>query len=219
MSKLIVAFITLISIPLFAQTTSFQGAVSDGQGALTPGAIVSLKKTDTGAQRQSITDDRGEFNFSQVQPGEYRVEATKPGFRTFGSSVRLQVDTPSTLSIRLELGTVSEVVNVEAVATVVNTQNATMGNPFTEVQVKGLPLQTRNVVELLILQPGVTSTGNVMGARNDHNNVTLDGVDVNNTQTGNVSGTGSTSTGFKCRASGSSRFCRRVQNHGCRHQC
>jgi hypothetical protein len=85
----------------------------------------------------------------------------------------------------MELGQVTETVNVSAEVAAVNTQNATMGSPFTETQVRQLPLQTRNVVELLALQPGVTSTGQVIGAKADQNNVTLDGVDVNDSQGAN----------------------------------
>jgi hypothetical protein len=66
---------------------------------------------------------------------------------------RLQVNTPATLDIKLELGQVNETVNVTAEAPAINTQNATIGNPFTEQQIRQLPLQTRNVVELLILNP------------------------------------------------------------------
>ena len=91
----------------------------------------------------------------------------------------MQVDTPSTLNMKLELGQVNETVNVTAKATVVNTENASVGNPFTETQIKDIPLQTRNIVSLLSLQPGVTSSGNVLGSRADQNNVLLDGVDVN----------------------------------------
>jgi hypothetical protein len=91
----------------------------------------------------------------------------------------LQADVPATLNLTLEVGQVTETVNVTAEATQINTENATVGNPFTEVQVQQLPLQTRNVVALLSIQPGVSSTGQVLGARADQNNVTLDGVDVN----------------------------------------
>src|ERR1700751_2317920 len=59
---------------------------------------------------------------------------------------------------------------------------SSIGNAFTEKQVRQLPLQTRNVVELLSLQPGVTTSGEVLGARRDQNNITLDGVDVNDNQ-------------------------------------
>ena len=71
---------------------------------------------------------------------------------------------------------------MEAEALAINTQNASVGNPFTENQIKGLPLQTRNVVALLSLQPGVAPDGQVLGAKPDQNNVTLDGVDVNDNE-------------------------------------
>lgn len=75
-----------------------------------------------------------------------------------------------------------ETVNVTAEATSINTQNATVGNPFNETQIRQLPIQTRNIVDLLSLQPGVAPNGEVLGAKRDQNNVTLDGVDVNDTQ-------------------------------------
>src|SRR5262249_18814503 len=87
-------------------------------------------------------------------------------------------------NIKMEVGAVTETVNVLGDVASVNTESATIGNPFTETQVRQLPLQTRNVVELLSLQPGVTPTGEVIGARKDQNNVTLDGVDINDNQSG-----------------------------------
>lgn len=69
-----------------------------------------------------------------------------------------------------------------AEVTSINTQNATVGNLFTEMQIRQLPIQTRNVVDLLSLQPGVSPTGEVLGAKRDQNNITLDGVDINDTQ-------------------------------------
>ena len=82
----------------------------------------------------------------------------------------------------------TESVNVEAEAPTINTTDAAMGNAFTQTQVRQLPLQTRNVVELLSLQPGVTPTGEVMGARRDQNNIMLDGVDVNDNQDAGIAG-------------------------------
>src|ERR1700674_5984331 len=82
----------------------------------------------------------------------------------------------------MSLCTSGEVVNVASEASQVNTTDASVGNPFSETQVRQLPLQTRNVVELLSLQPGVTTDGEVLGAHRDQNNITLDGVDVNDNQ-------------------------------------
>ena len=85
--------------------------------------------------------------------------------------------------MRMEIAGVSESVSVEATTVTLNTVDATIGNAFSEMQVRQLPLLTRNVVELLSLQPGVTPTGEVVGARRDQNNITLDGVDINDNQT------------------------------------
>lgn len=167
---------------LSAQTSSLQGNVTDGQNAAVADAVVTLTNEETGTPRKTIASSQGAYSFSQVPPGGYRLEVTMPGFRVYSAQVRLQINTPATLNVQLEIGQVTETVSVSAEAAAVNTQNATMGSPFTETQVRQLPLQTRNVVELLALQPGVTSTGQVIGAKADQNNVTLDGVDVNDSQ-------------------------------------
>src|ERR1700704_2591369 len=98
------------------------------------------------------------------------------------SDVKLLVNTPTTLDLAMAVSATGEVVNVASEVSQVNTTDASMGNPFSEMQVRQIPLQTRNVVELLSVQPGVTSNGEVLGARRDQNNVTLDGADVNNNQ-------------------------------------
>jgi hypothetical protein len=169
-------------LPLAAQTSSLQGVVSDAQAASIPEAIVTITNQSTSAARKSLTDAAGTYNFLQVAPGAYKITVEKPGFRSYNSAVRLQIDTPATLNIAMELGQVTESVNVTAEASTVNTQNAATGNPFTEVQIKALPLETRNVVGLLGMQAGVAPTGQVVGAKPDQNNVTLDGVDVNDNQ-------------------------------------
>ncbi len=122
---------------------------------------------------------------TQLQPGTYQVTVEKPGFRTHTAEMLLQVNTPATMDAKLEVGAVSETVNVTAEVAVVNTENATVGNPFTETQVKEIPLQTRNVVALLSVEPGVAPGGQVLGSRPDQNNVLLDGVDVNDNQGAN----------------------------------
>jgi Carboxypeptidase regulatory-like domain len=169
----------LTALPLAAQTTSVQGLVTDSLGAAVPEAIVTAKNLDTSAERKTLTSPLGEYAMLQMPPGAYVVSFEKPGFRVSKSEVVLQVETPSTLNMKLEVGQVNETVNVMSSATVVNTENASVGNPFTEAQIKDIPLQTRNVVSLLSVEPGVTSGGNVIGSRPDQNNVVLDGVDVN----------------------------------------
>jgi hypothetical protein len=172
-------------LPLAAQTTSVQGIVSDAQGGAVPEAVVTARNLDTSAERKTLTNGLGEYSLLQMAPGNYAISFEKPGFRVSKSEVMLQVETPATLNMRLELGQVAETVNVTAAAVAVNTENASVGNPFTVTQIKEIPLQTRNVVALLSIEPGVTSTGQVVGSRPDQNNVLLDGVDVNDNQGAN----------------------------------
>jgi hypothetical protein len=168
----------------FAQsTTSLRGTVTDVQGGVIPGVMVTLSNTENGWSRQLLTDGVGAYAFLQVAPGTYAVKAEKVGFTTLAKdTVKLLVNTPTTLDLKMEVGKSTETVNVTAEAAAVNTTDASIGNPFSERQVRQLPLQTRNVVELLSLQPGVSPSGEVLGARRDQNNVTLDGADVNNNQ-------------------------------------
>ena len=181
MKRLIVSLL-LTMLPLAAQTSSLQGVVTDAQGAVVPAAAITVTNTETNTPRSSLTDESGKYSLLQMPPGSYKMQVQAPGFSVFTSEIRLQINTPTTLNVKLELGQTTETVNVTAEAVAINTQDATVGNPFTELQIKAIPLQTRNVVELLSVQPGVSSTGQVLGARPDQNNVVLDGADVNDNQ-------------------------------------
>src|SRR6266576_4314745 len=92
-------------------------------------------------------------------------------------------------NVQLTIGAMTEVVevNISAQATLINTQDASLGNVFDSNQISQLPLEGRNLSDLLSLQPGATQEGYVTGSRADQSNVTLDGVDINNAQTGNAS--------------------------------
>jgi Carboxypeptidase regulatory-like domain len=184
----------LFASSAFAQaTSSLRGKVVDAQGGFMPGVAMKLVNTQTSAVREAFSDETGAYQFAQMPPGPYELTAELTGFATSTARVTLQVDTPATLTVTLQLAGVVEAVTVEAQAVVINTVDATVGNAFSEVQVRQLPLVTRNVVELLSLQPGVTPTGEVVGARRDQNNITLDGVDINDNQTSGMERPGAAS--------------------------
>ncbi len=186
----LVAGLLPLSSSLYAQaTTSLRGTVADAQNAAIADAAVVLSDNGTGFVRNAVTSAAGEYQFSQVPPGMYIVSVKKPGFAVYlNRDVKLEVNTPATLDCHLELGSVATTVDVQEAVTNINTVDGSVGNAFQEKQVKDLPLQTRNVVELLSIQPGVTQTGEVLGARRDQNNITLDGVDVNNNQNAGITG-------------------------------
>jgi len=203
MIKRLSAILLLTCAGIWAQaTTSLRGTVKDASGALITDAVVTLSDSSTGTFRKGLSSKNGEYQFLQLSPGVYTIKTEKPGFSVLvKSDIRLEVNTPATVDCVLEVGLVTSTVTVEADSSALNTVDASLGNAFEERQVKELPLLTRNVVELLSIQPGVTQTGEVLGARRDQNNITLDGVDVNNNQNsgitnastnGNASGAGNT---------------------------
>ncbi len=183
-SWVLTSFLLISAASLFSQaTTSLSGRVTDPTGATVPDAVVTITLDSQGLTRKAVGDTSGFYQFLQLPPGNYTVKVEKTGFATLlQKNVLLQVNLPATVELKLEVGNVSQTIAIEAEAPPINTQDATIGNAFNETQVRQLPLLTRNVVELLSLQAGVTATGEVLGARKDQNNVTLDGADVNDNQ-------------------------------------
>jgi len=178
------AVLLLVSLPASAQVTSLSGKVADNTGAVVPGVSITLTSV-TGAERAAVTNDVGMYRFVQLPPGVYKIKAELKGFKTaVKEDLALQVDTPATLDLKLEVGQISETVTVEAGAMKLNTQDAAIGNAFEGLRIRQLPLADRNVAALLSLQPAVTQDGYVSGARSDQSNLTLDGIDVNEQQTG-----------------------------------
>jgi len=185
---LLAAFV-LISSSSLAQsgTSSVNGTVVDAQGQVVAGATIKLTSTGQGTTRTTTSDASGVFAFNAVAPGAYSLEIEASGFkRSVVRDVQALVDKATSIPVSLEIGDVTANVEVSAggIESIVNTQDASLGNNFVSRQISQLPLEGRNVVNLLSLQPGVTADGAVAGGRQDQANITLDGVDVNDQQTG-----------------------------------
>jgi hypothetical protein len=186
----------LFAAAAFAQsgTTGISGVVTDQAGAVIPGATVVLTSTTTGLSRSVVTNDAGRFSFSSIQPSTYGIEVTATGFKKLvKNEIQALVDSPLSFDLALEAGDVSVVVDVTTgtIESVINTTDATIGNNFVPEQIVNLPTDLRNFNNLLALQPGVTRDGYVAGGRSDQANITLDGVDINDQQTGGRAGGGS----------------------------
>jgi Carboxypeptidase regulatory-like domain len=183
----------LVSSAAFAQTgtSSVRGTVTDAQGNVVPGAAVTLVDPQTNQTRTQVSGDDGHFVFDLIPPGTYRVEVEAKGFKkVVQTNVQALVAKATDIAVALEVGNVTETVTVTAggAEALVNTQDATLGNNFVSQQITQLPLEARNVNQLLTLQPGATREGYVAGARADQANVTLDGVDINEAQTNQIGG-------------------------------
>jgi len=174
---------------MYAQsgTSQIRGTVFDPQGKVVPGATVTLTDTEKNFTRTQTSASNGTYTFTAVPPGNYRIDVESSGFKKgVLSDVKALVDTPTELDVHLEVGNVTESVTVSAAGgeALLNTTDATIGNTFESKRIVDLPLNARNVVGLLSLQPGVTQAGYVNGGRADQSNITLDGVDVNEQQNG-----------------------------------
>jgi hypothetical protein len=123
-------------------TTSLRGTVQDTQGLALPTVVLTLTNVQNAASRKVVSDAAGEYGFLSVPPGTYRLSANKPGFTTATrDDIQLLVNTPATLDLQLQVGAVSETVNVTAEASAINTVDASVGNPLSERQVRQLPLK------------------------------------------------------------------------------
>ena len=181
-----------------AQSTSLlNGSISDPSGASVPGAQITLTDAATGLHRTTASNAAGLYQFLDVPPGSYRLEAKASGFAPYlASNVKLIVKTPSTINIQFHVAGVETSVTVEGQAPLINRTDASLGNTVEENQIAQLPIADRNVVQLLSLQPGVAYLGNqldastdtrsgaVNGMRSDQSNVTLDGIGVNDQNNG-----------------------------------
>lgn len=148
-------------------TTSISGTVFDQQKQIIVGATVKLSNIEKGLSRTATTNDNGAFSFPVIQPGVYRLEVEMRGFKKFiTTDLRALVDTPVEVSVVLQAGDVRETVNVQSntAEALINTQDATIGNPFNSYQVTQLPTEARDVINLLTLQPGVTRADMLMAA-------------------------------------------------------
>lgn len=186
-ASLIVSCFWTFTIATMAQsgTSSVRGRIIDQQGRSIPGAAVTFVDQKNFTRTLTVGED-GAFVFASITPGTYRLEVEAKGFKKAAvADIRAQVDTPTVIDVQLEIGNVAETVSITAGADApINTSDATIGNTFESRRISELPLNARNVVGLLSLQPGVTRTGFVNGGRSDQSNIVLDGVDVNEQQNG-----------------------------------
>ncbi|HVO80276.1 MAG TPA: carboxypeptidase regulatory-like domain-containing protein [Terriglobales bacterium] len=190
-----------LPVGLFAQeVASLTGVVSDKTGAVLPGATLKLLDTRTNTSYEATTNSLGSYVFVKLPPGPgYKLTVTKDGFDSVTiADLYLGVQSTRTQNVQLEVGAVSQSVEVSAVGqgVTLDTTDATIGNNFDMRSVHDLPIQVRDSpAALLRLQPGVVDAavsddpnssrdGAVTGARSDQGNITLDGLDVNDFATG-----------------------------------
>lgn len=174
----------LFAAAALAQTNtgSLTGTVSDPSGVI-QGATVVVHDDKTGSEKTVVTNDVGSFSLSQLEVGLYTVKITAPGHKTFtATALKIDVAVTYTLNATLEVGNISENVTVVAGADIINSTDAQLSNTVSQRQILELPLNGRNPLSLILLQPGTSSNGNnsttINGQRPSFTNITRDGVNV-----------------------------------------
>ncbi|MEP7362119.1 MAG: carboxypeptidase-like regulatory domain-containing protein [Acidobacteriota bacterium] len=188
----------LMSGTMFAQTFGdISGEVRDQSSAVIGGVAVSLTNVGTNATRTTATNDQGLFAFPALQPGQYTLKAEKQGFKSFSrTGIVVEVQLSARINIDMQVGSVSESIEVSAQAALLQSENATVGTVIDNKRILEMPLAGRNAFNLVAIAPNVSfgfpSAGqagsrqggvradqsiSVGGQRPQYNRYTLDGVE------------------------------------------
>ena len=145
-------------------TTSLGGTISDASGALVPGATVTITRSSTGEVMKTTASAHGLYRFEQLNPGTWTIMVNATGFGNQTKVAELLVSNPATVDFRMTLETVSQTVDVTAQTIALNTSDATLGSAVNNATIQALPMEDRNVPDLLSLQPGVLYLGHNVDA-------------------------------------------------------
>jgi hypothetical protein len=187
---LLIVVLAVSAVTAAAQTSTSRitGRVLDAKQASIPGATVTITNEATNVSQTQTTTEAGVYAFEALPVGDYTVTVEQAGFKKFlQTGNHLEVNNPLTVDVVLEIGQVSEVVTVQGGPEQLQTANATLGNVVEQKAIETLPLNGRNPLTLLLLEPGVVQRSfggagsgvHVNGARDRAYNVTIDGIEAN----------------------------------------
>ena len=185
----------LLASPALAQfeTAALVGTVTDASGAVVSGATITVTRTDTGVTQSRLTDANGSYELVTLRIGTYLVTAEKAGFAiAIADGIRLNVGARQRVDLSMQVGALSERIEVTAAASALQTDSSQRGQVISGEQTRALPLNGREYSALALLTTGVRlsalNTGgftpregsfNVNGLRSTFNNFLIDGVDNN----------------------------------------
>jgi hypothetical protein len=156
---------------------SIQGTVTDPNGAVVPGAAITISNKTTATAAKTTSTSSGTYTSGALQPGVYDVRVTSKGFRTALLSLTVQVGTVTSGDIKLVIGEATEVVEVTGSAIAINTEQATVQGVLTTEQIENLPINGRNFLDLAQLEPGVQiqDGGNFDPTKNGFSSISFGG--------------------------------------------
>jgi hypothetical protein len=164
------ALLCLVALPAFGQTGTtgdVVGVTTDPSGAVVPNATVSLKSTETGEVRTVITGASGDFRFSLLKPGEFTISATASGLKSNSAKFTVLVGQAAEMNLTLNVTATQEVVEVQAEAAVLQTENADLATAYNAKQIVDLPMPGGDLTTLAMTVPGIRV--NVTGGSSNMN--------------------------------------------------
>ena len=191
-----IAFILLGLAAALAQvnTSTLDGLVTDPQGAFVPNVEIVVTNTLTTQTFKTVTDGKGHWAVPSLSTATYSITATAPGFKTVTKAgIKMDAGIPATVNLQLEVGAVSETVEVTGAAEVVQAASATVSSDLTGRQVNDLPIPSRNATDLIVTLPGTQTPGGPRNTTFDGLpqatvNMTMDGVNIQDNLLKNGSG-------------------------------
>ncbi len=152
---------------VLAQTSGqISGHVTDSTGAAVPKVAVTLTSAATGAARSTFTTSAGDYEFPDVQPGNYTLQATHPDFKTDTAQLELQVQQSLRQDFALQVGQVTQSVTVEATAALLQADNPTLGTVVPTQTVSQMPLNSRNYLSLVAVSANTNTLSTSHGQAN-----------------------------------------------------
>jgi hypothetical protein len=163
-----IAVLLCLSGALWAQNAQITGRVTDSTHAVVPNVSVTATNAGTQVVRRTVTNERGLYTIPSLPPGDYQVSIQKEGFRTeTRSSLRLIVDQVATLDFVLQVGAISESIDVSAQAALLDEQTSSLGQLIDNTKIQNIPLNGRSTFRLVQLTPGILTTQGADGQFGD----------------------------------------------------
>ncbi len=194
--SILLAFLFLSPGSIHAQTAAtLVGDITDSSGAIAPNVSVTVIHEGTRTERKVQTNEAGQYRVTPLNPGTYTIQVESAGFKKeVRSGVVLEVGAVTEVDFALQVGELTETIEVTGITPTLRTEEASVGNVVTEQELARLPVNQRNYTRLILLMPGTSSVSrsqnqgtaqsgtslfSVNGGRPQDNNFTLDGVDSN----------------------------------------
>ncbi len=174
----------VLAVAQVTTTAPMDGNVTDPTGAAVVGAQVTVVNSANGQTFPVTTDERGHWILPALGSGTYRVKVASAGFRTVSiEGVKMDAGVPATVNSKLEIGQVTETVEITAGAELVQATNATVNTTLQGRQIFELPFSTRSALDLLVTQPGTQTAGTarntfINGLPASAINITIDGINT-----------------------------------------